>query len=176
MLMRRILPCLFQLLVALDICWLYLDTSLCLCPHTVTHPQVSPVASGCALDFQLTWIAQRGLISSPSRGCICKHPHRTPSHHGSRCVYALSGRCSSRHSTSFYFLTNIQVTGAGVGSQLRALKLATWPGGAPGGSREGTWPDAPAKRAAGKGQALHTNALNLCFKFMRCIPCSRALS
>jgi len=33
MLMRRILPCLFQLLVALDICWLYLDTSLCLCPH-----------------------------------------------------------------------------------------------------------------------------------------------
>ena len=33
MLMGRILPCLFQLLVALDICWLYLDTSLCLCPH-----------------------------------------------------------------------------------------------------------------------------------------------
>ena len=43
-------------------------------------------------------------------------------------------------------------------------------------SREGTWQDAPAKRAAGKGQALHTNALNLCFKFKCCIPCSRALS
>ena len=92
------------------------------------------------------------------------------------CLCALRERCSSHHSTSFYFATNIQVTGAGVGSQLRALKLATWPGGAPGGSREGTWPDAPAKHAAGKGQALHTNALNLCFKFMRCIPCSRALS
>lgn len=31
--MGRILPCLFQLLVALDICWLYVDSSLCLCPH-----------------------------------------------------------------------------------------------------------------------------------------------
>lgn len=152
--------------------------SPCLCPNTATHPQVSPVASGGALDFQLTWIAQRGLISRPSRGCICKHPHRTPSHRGFRCACAFRERCSSHHGACFYFPANIQVTGAGVGSQLQAQtpKLATGPGGAPGSSREGTWQDAPAKRAAGKGQALHTNALNLCFKFMCCIPCSRALS
>lgn len=127
--------------------------SLCLCPHTATHPQVCPVASGGALDLQLTWIPQRGLISRRFGGGL--HLQTPPSDSIPSWLPAsvcFRERCSSHHRASFYFPANIQVTGAGVGSQLGALtpKLATWPGGAPESSREGTWQDAPAKRAAGK--------------------------